>query len=468
MPTDGIVNRGVILAAKEKKRRGLYFSIIIVVLIFVLGGFFIANLFEGKSPSIKAQPLPEFISGPVNIAIEASDYKRGLRSMSAHILQDGAEKLLLERSYPFNGIMNREGVHFIKEELGIDPKRLGLAQGRAILEIRCRDYSMRSGGDGNLAVFRQQTTIDTVPPSVRAISGLHYVNQGGTGFIVYQVSSDSFESGVYVGDELYKGFPHPKSKTAGIYECFFPIPYSFKPETQIRLWARDKAANTTTSSFHCQVRKKTFPSDKMVITDKFLEKILQYFQGRVDLPSASRIEQFLNINREIRISNDRTLNEAKNKTAPERLWEGPWLRLPNAATMARFGDARTYYFNGKAVDEHVHLGIDLASLANSEVPAANSGKVIYAEELGIYGKTIVLDHGMGLASLYSHLSEIKVTIGADLKKGETIGITGQTGLAGGDHLHFGVMVQGVFVNPIEWWDQHWIDENIYKRLSLIN
>jgi hypothetical protein len=467
MVAAGKIDRGVNLAAKEKKR-GLYLSIIIVLLIVVLGGFFIANLFEGETPSVKTQSLPQYISGSVNLTIEAADGRRGLRSISALILQNGSEKLLLEKLYPFNGIMNREGIRFIEEQIQLDPKRLGLAQGRAILEIRCRDYSMRSGGDGNLTVFRQETTIDTVPPSVRAISGLHYVNQGGTGFIVYQTSSDTFESGVSVGSELYRGFPHTGSRTEGIFGCFFPIPYDFKPEMQIRLWARDRAANAATGAFHCQVRKKNFPSDKMVITDKFLEKILPYFQGRVDLPSTSKLEQFLKINREVRISNDHTLTEARNRTASKRLWEGPWLRLRNAATMAGFGDARTYYYEGKAVDEQIHLGIDLASLANSEVPAANSGKVIIAEELGIYGKTIVLDHGMGVASLYSHLSEIKVAMDQDVKKGEPIGITGQTGLAGGDHLHFAVMVQGVFVNPIEWWDQRWIDENIHKRLALIN
>ncbi|NCP07529.1 MAG: hypothetical protein COZ70_04210 [Deltaproteobacteria bacterium CG_4_8_14_3_um_filter_51_11] len=456
------------MAAKEKKRKGLYLSIIIVILIVFLGGFFVVNLFEGESPSIKTRPLAEYVSGAVSVTIEASDSRRGLRSIRAVVVQNGSEKVLLEKLYPFNGLMNREGTRFMREEIQFDPKRLGLAQGRAVMEIRCRDYSMRSGGDGNLTVLRQETTIDTVPPSVRSISGLHYVNEGGTGFVVYKTSSDTSDSGVSVGSEFYRGFLHPSSKNEGMYECFFPIPYDFKPETQIRLWARDSAGNNAMSPFHCKVRKKKFPSDKMVITDKFLEKILPYFQGRVDFDSTGKLEQFLKINREVRVFNDRTLSEVRSKTAPEHLWEGSWLRLPNAATMARFGDSRTYYYEGKAVDAQVHLGIDLASLANSAVPAANSGKVIIAEELGIYGKTIVLDHGMGVASLYSHLSEIKVSVGQDIKKGDTIGITGQTGLAGGDHLHFAVMVQGVFVNPIEWWDQRWIDENIYKRIALIN
>jgi len=135
--------------------------------------------------------------------------------------------------------------------------------------------------------------------------------------------------------------------------------------------------------------------------------------------------------------------------------------------MARFGDKRDYYYKGKKIDEQVHMGVDLASLANSDVPAANNGRVIFADRLGIYGLTVVLDHGQGLASIYSHLSNIGVQIDQDVTKGEIIGSTGQTGLAGGDHLHFGVMVSGLFVNPIEWWDNHWIQDNIMKKLALL-
>ena len=90
-----------------------------------------------------------------------------------------------------------------------------------------------------------------------------------------------------------------------------------------------------------------------------------------------------------------------------------------------------------------------------------------ADRLGIYGITVVLDHGQGLGSVYCHLSKISVELNQEVPKGEVIGLTGQTGLAGGDHLHFGVMVSGVFVNPIEWWDSHWIQDNVTRKLALL-
>ena len=93
--------------------------------------------------------------------------------------------------------------------------------------------------------------------------------------------------------------------------------------------------------------------------------------------------------------------------------------------------------------------------------------MIFADRLGIYGLAVVIDHGQGLESVYGHLSKIEVTLDQQVKKGQPIGLTGETGLAGGDHLHFAVIVQGIFVNPVEWWDPHWIADNVIKKLALV-
>jgi murein DD-endopeptidase MepM/ murein hydrolase activator NlpD len=141
------------------------------------------------------------------------------------------------------------------------------------------------------------------------------------------------------------------------------------------------------------------------------------------------------------------------------------LRLPGAANRAGFADRRRYVYKGKQVDRQVHLGIDLASLANASVPAANGGKVVLADTLGIYGQTVILDHGFGLFSMYAHLSHIGVSQGQSVSRGDTIGKTGTSGLAGGDHLHFSMLVHGTFVNPLEWWDARWIDHNITSKIA---
>ena len=112
------------------------------------------------------------------------------------------------------------------------------------------------------------------------------------------------------------------------------------------------------------------------------------------------------------------------------------------------------------MDEQYHLGIDLASTQNAPIPAANAGKVVFAGPLGIYGQTVILDHGMGLQTLYGHLSSIQVAPGDVVAKDQIIGISGQTGLALGDHLHYGVLIAGIPVNPVEWWDPNWIKTRI--------
>ena len=204
------------------------------------------------------------------------------------------------------------------------------------------------------------------------------------------------------------------------------------------------------------------------ITDRFLKHILPYFSFYHFSPGENDIEKFLQINKDLRKENAQTFYNLRTKTASEKLWDGAWVRQKNAANMAKFGERRFYYYKGKEIDEEIHLGVDLASLANSDVLAANNGRVIFAGRFGIYGLTLVLDHGQGLASVYSHLSKMTVKPGQEVMKGEVIGITGQTGLAGGDHLHFSVMVSGVFANPIEWWDSHWVQDNITRKLALLD
>ncbi len=140
--------------------------------------------------------------------------------------------------------------------------------------------------------------------------------------------------------------------------------------------------------------------------------------------------------------------------------------MKDAAPMALYGDKRTYQYQGKAIGESIHMGVDLASIANAPVEAANHGIVTYTGYLGIYGNMIIVDHGLGFFTLYAHLSSINVKPGQEVKKGEAIGRTGISGLAGGDHLHFGMIVGGQFVNPQEWWDPHWIADNVSKKIAV--
>jgi murein DD-endopeptidase MepM/ murein hydrolase activator NlpD len=335
------------------------------------------------------------------------------------------------------------------------------------MQVQAWDYSRRSGGDGNFTLVEHKMMVDTIPPAIRALSKMHYVNVGGTGFIVYQASSDSVKSGIFVDDLFFPGF-QTKNSQEGHHVCYFAIPHDVKTNPKVHLWAKDRAGNESTGSFYYKILKKRFPKERINITDRFLKRIIPYFSFYPLNPTETDIEKFLKINRDLRKENGGVYYDLRSETSPERLWDGKWTRLKNAASMAGFAERRSYYHKGKRIDQQFHMGVDLASLAHSEVQAANHGRVIFADRLGIYGLTVVLDHGQGLASVYSHLSKINVEPNQEVVKGEVIGVTGQTGLAGGDHLHFAVMVNGVFVNPIEWWDGHWIQDNITRKLALLN
>jgi murein DD-endopeptidase MepM/ murein hydrolase activator NlpD len=451
-----------------KKRRTIYaFGFIVFLIILFLVGWFFAILFEGEKPSISLEPLPEFFTKIQEFNLNISDRKRGLKQLTISVKQGGREINVLKKEFPFNGLLNRQGVHQYKKEIFIDPLVLNLAQGRADLYVQVWDYSRRGGGDGNHSLVQHKMIIDTIPPAIRAISRQHNINKGGVGLIVYQTSSDTGESGVFVDDHFSPGFPVNEKSQKGIHVSYFALSYNAGKTPKIYLWAKDMAGNASKTTFYVHVRNKTFRKERLTISDRFLERILPYFSFYPFDPGESDIKKFLIINSDLRKENHKIFLKVAETTQPDKLWEGSFLRLKNAATMARFADLRSYYYKGKKIDEQGHFGMDLASLPSSPIQAANNGKVVFADRLGIYGLTVVLDHGQGLASIYAHMSKINVPLGQEVKKGESIGFTGQTGLAAGDHLHFGIMVNGVFVNPIEWFDGHWIKDNISRKLALI-
>jgi murein DD-endopeptidase MepM/ murein hydrolase activator NlpD len=453
---------------KNKKKRVIYtFALIPIILILLLFGWFLTLVFEGEKPLVSFEPLPEFLSGGQKFIFRISDAKRGLKKVEVIANQEGRKVILLEKKFPFEGLLNRGGVRIYEQEIFVDPSELKLAQGRVDLRVNVWDYSRRGGGDGNIAVGEHKMIVDTIPPALRSVSRMHNINRGGSGLVVYQTSSDTDQSGVYVDDLFFPGFPADVKSQEGIHVCYFALPHFSGLNPSIYLWAKDKAGNRSKITFYYHIRKKRFRKERINITDRFLKRVLPYFSFYPLNSEDSEIKKYLKINNELRTESHQVFYKLREDTSPTRLWEGPFLRLKNAATMSRFADQRVYYYKGKKIDEQVHLGVDLASLANSPVQAANNGRVVFAERNGIYGFAVVLDHGQGLATLYGHLNGAEVTLNQEVNKGDIIGYTGQTGLAGGDHLHFGVTVNGVAVNPIEWWDGHWINDNVTKKLALL-
>ncbi len=307
------------------------------------------------------------------------------------------------------------------------------------------------------------TTIRLEKPRVSVVSTKHYINLGGSEMIVYRATPSDVASGVKIGDIEYPGF----ATTGDLHVAFFALRYDQDLNTPMRLFARDAAGETATSDFDHLTFSKPFKKSTIPLDDKFIDRVVPaILAGTTEVaPTGSTIEKYVVINSELRKKNAEKIASMAAQTAPTMLWTEPFFAFTNTKAEAAFADFRTYTYNGKEVDHQVHLGFDLASFANASVVAANKGKVLYAAELGIYGNCVIIDHGMGVQSLYGHLSSFAVKAGDMVEKGQEIGKTGMTGLAGGDHLHFTMLVNGQMVNPIEWWDPHWIADRITRKLN---
>jgi hypothetical protein len=450
--------------SRAKRSKLIITSLPIVILLLALI-WFLMTIFEGEKPHVQLEPLPEYLSKPVAFTAALSDLKMGLRDITVMVKQEGPGIPILKKEFPYEGLFNKDGVHRSEQAFSIDPKQLNLVQGQANIVIEIHDFSKRRGGDGNLTIIEHKMVVDTIPPSISAMTRSHYINVGGSGLIVYRISTDTTESGVFVNDQFFPGVPlrKPSGET---YLCYFAVPYQAeKEDISLHLWAKDRAGNTTRGSFFYRIRKKRFRSDTIRISERTLDAVVSSFPRELFEYDASAIDKFLFINRELRKKNYEELQDYCRSFSEKRLWDGPWLRMKNAATMAQFGDKRIYYYKGEVADRSVHLGVDLASLEQAPVQAANNGRVAFSRDLGIYGHTVLIDHGQGLSTLYGHLSRSRVAEGQTVVKGEVIGNTGKSGLATGDHLHFGFLVHGVPVNPIEWWDAHWIRDNIDRKLQ---
>ena len=302
---------------------------------------------------------------------------------------------------------------------------------------------------------------DNTPPVVAVLSTAHNIIRGGAGLVVYTVSKEVEKTGVVFADRFVPGY----RQTGGFYVCLFPYPYNLEPDRFIpRVIAIDRAGNERMAGINYHLLAKAFSTDRINLSDSVLEKIAAEFKNR--FPQAKTpLEIFLKANGELREQNRKTLVELARQTSPVPLWEGNFLRMPNTAPLGGFAQTRTYVYQGQKVDQQTHLGFDLASVIHAPVPAANRGKVVFADDLGIYGQCVVIDHGLGLQTLYGHLSRLAVKAGDAVEKGQAIGNTGATGMAVGDHLHFGVLVSGQEVSPIEWWDPSWLKNNITDKLE---
>jgi len=443
-----------------------------ILVVFALVAFGCTYYIAGRQapPQITISKPSATVGQRGTLAIDARGAR--LATLTATLQQNG-------RTVPLFSLDAPQGAKVDRSDAGITVERpFGkesvpeLQEGPAQIVVA----AVRRSFLGLRTLSAQQTRdvqVRLQPPRVSVVSTHHYVNHGGSEMVVYKATPPDVTSGVRVGTVEYPGFPAAGAGAGNdpaLRIAFFALLHEQTVADRIVVFARDEAGNEATASFVDNVFEKPFKNSRIEIDDKFLQRVVpEILEHSPELKLAAPttgdlVPAFLKINGDLRRMNADRIADLTRPSSTSRLWNGPFVQLGNSQVEAGFADHRTYLRSGKEIDQQTHLGFDLAVTANVPVVAANAGKVLNASWLGIYGNCVIIDHGMGVASLYGHLSSFDVGVGDTVTKGQTIGKSGMTGLAGGDHLHFTMLVGGHPVNPVEWWDAHWIEDRVNRKL----
>ncbi len=440
--------------------------IILLVVIIIPAVWVLSYNMEGEKPVVDVESPVKILSigASKDLAVIASDQKRGLRKLRIEIVKDGKEIFLFEKEYPKASFLG-SGIHKDTLHVVVEPSKLNITDGKGLLRLKAWDYSWRRWWNGNITTADKEINIDTKRPEIDVLGGTQYINQGGTGVVMYKLSEPCDSNGVYSGGIFFPGYSG-FSPDKNIYICFYALEYDKEPGTEIYASAVDEAGNSSKRGFNITIKERKFKNDSIEISDSFLNATMPQFDVAIAQNSTNPLlDKYIKVNRDLRVENHNKLKELVKNPEKKMLWDGVFVSFPNAANKASFADHRDYNYQGKLIDSQTHLGIDFASLAGAPVPAANKGKIVHVGDFGIYGKMVLIDHGYGLFSMYGHLSSSDVNAGQIVEKNYTIGRSGKTGLAAGDHLHFSMLVNNVFVNPLEWLDASWIVNNITSKIN---
>ncbi|MBI2202522.1 MAG: M23 family metallopeptidase [Candidatus Rokubacteria bacterium] len=438
----------------RQSRTRLWVLLVLVLVLAVVGPLSYLG-WRQSVPRVRLTSEPPKTLGHTTQATLVLEAARGnVTGVEVRVVQGGKTTLAAKADGPLGA---RAEV-----PLTIETSALGLREGSATLEVHARDDFWRPLTLDSGPVVAAPVTIDLTPPKLDILSSTRYVSNGGVALVVFRVDGAS-RSQVSVGTTGFPSFAYgPPERGARV--ALIALPYDFAAGTPLAIRAEDDAGNVTTRAIPHELKPRKFPVDRIEIRDNFLEaKVPELLPQRN--PSQPLVEGFLTINRDQREQAEQEKRRIGAQTSATPLWDGAFVQPRNTKVFSNFAETRTYVYQGREIDRQVHYGYDLASTKQSPIPAANRGAVVFAGPLTIYGNTVVVDHGLGLQTLYAHMSSIDVKVGDTIDKGQTLGRSGTTGLAIGDHLHYETLVSGVSVTPVEWWDAKWIRDRFNLPLK---
>jgi len=444
---------------RRNKKSSIYMFFLILCIAVGAGGFLLYNLpmFERNLPVVDVQKSIYWnLKKPIEINLSDDSGikfvkvtlrdKKGSIVLAKEVLKIPKNKLSLQVDFPKTGFFP-------------EVKKL-------TLEIEAIDSSKWNYFLGNKQIVEVPVFIDTKKPELIPVLSSYSIIKGGSALVIFKSADENLKE-LYIKTNFGKKFyPAPFYKDDH-YICLIAWPITQK-SFRATLVAKDKAGNISKSRVKLFLRPKNYKNSKINLKKRFLNgKIADLYEELSSLDTAVEpIEKFKYINETERVKNEKTIEKITSKVPKQKVDDffiNPFYPLKNAAAVASFGDHRFFYYEGEKVSESYHLGLDLASTAKADIVSSNDGVVVYADYNGIYGNNLIISHGLGLYSLYGHCSSIGAK--KSVNAGEVVAKTGKTGLALGDHLHFGMVVQGVEVRPEEWMDRRWIKLNIIDVIS---
>ncbi len=427
----------------------------------------VLRVFDGSPPNVTFSMPFDVVGSKTTLRLHVEDMRTGLKSVSVTIEQGGERYVIADKKFEdprwytiWKGGSEKQ---FTLDLIPYANREIPRKEGDATLIIRAEDYSWRHLSRGNRQDVVHEFRAKFRAPRLERLSAHHVINQGGAELVRYRVSGDAVHHGIEVEKLFFPGYP--VSKNDG-YFAMLAFPFTETKHIPIFLVARDEAGNQSKIPVSYDLVKKIWRQRQINIDDRFIDRTVHPLIAQsADIDETGHpVSDFLAANTTLRNITNQRLAEIVKDTRPQQLWSGAFLQLSNSQVQALFADRRDYYYNGEKIDTKDHLGYDLAATQNAPVEAGNTGVVIFAGDLGLYGNSVIIDHGYGLQSLYGHLASFTVGLEEEIVKGEIVGYTGSTGMAGGDHLHFSMLLHGQQVNPIEWWDRRWVKLHIEDRL----
>ncbi len=434
--------------------------LILFAVIAAIGGYgYLKGTIDLEKPVFSFEKIPEALGERTEINFKVSDNKPGLKEVNIYLIQGNKQiKVLEDKNFP---IPLKEKEY----QIILNARKYQLQNGDAELIFIAKDGSLLQ----NKTELHYKVKIDFTPPKILLIARPPDVRNGGAGFVLFKGISDDIGSAeVKVGNMFFKCFPNIMDENPKIWGCTFGYPYYWKDKKPIVLYVKDHAGNITTKFIKYRFIRINYKRSVINLTDEFIEtKVRPLSDKNIDDP----VLLFKYVNVDIRRKNEEVIHRVtKQFSINKPLFDQRFMQLKGSVKLGDFADYRKYKYRGHIIEgaDAVHKGMDFASVRNAPVQAAANGKVVFVGFLGIYGNSIIIEHGMGVFTLYSHLAEFNVKKGDIVKRGQEIALTDTTGLAMGDHLHFGVLIQGLEVTPMEWIERRWLPTRflrIYNKLK---